>query len=176
VWSQTVAAPVCDTAGSKVTYDFSANATNIVPAGVATDGGANIEVKINGTSLGSQDLTGVNAGQIVQFVGAVPAAATMEVTLWNNGTAYSGNDSAIDDISLVQRGDCEPPCQVTHEGVWFNYTGKFTDTGAPLLNDPKWHALPAQPGGEHALSLRGFNTPYRPGVDKGKGDLASRAR
>jgi hypothetical protein len=170
VWSQTVAAPVCDTPNSKVTYDFTANATNILPAGVANDGGANIEVKINGTSIGSQDLTGVNAGQVVQFVGAVPAAASMEVTIWNNGTAYSGNDFAIDDISLIQRGDCEPPCQVTHDGVWFNYTGKYTGTGAPALNDPKWHALPAQPGGQHDVTVRGFNKPYQPGADKGKGD------
>ena len=120
--------------------------------------------------IGSQDLTGVNPDQVVQFVGAVPAAPTMEVTVWNNGTAYTGNDFAIDDISLIQRGDCEPPCQPTVNGVWFNYTGKFTGTGAPALNDPKWKALPAQPGGQHDLTLRGFDKPYQPGVDKGKGD------
>ena len=176
VWSQTVTAPVCSTPGSKVTYDFTANATNILrpdwiaehaPGGAA---GANIEVKINGVSIGSQDLTGVNPDQVVQFVGAVPAAASMEVTVWNNGTAFTGNDFAIDDISLVQRGDCEPPCQHVVNGVWFNYTGKFTGTGAPSLTDPKWHALPAQPGGQHDVNLRGFDKPYQPGVDKGKGD------
>ena len=127
-------------------------------------------VKINGTSIGSQDLTGVNPGNVVQFVGSVPWAPTMEVTIWNNGTAYSGNDFAIDDISLIQRGAIEPPCQVTHDGVWFNYTGKYTGTGAPALTDPKWHALPAQPGGQHDLAVRGFDKPYQPGVDKGKGD------
>ena len=175
VWSQTVTAPVCSTPGSKVTYDFTANATNILPPEWATDHGldapgANLEVKINGTSIGSQNLTGVNPDQVVQFVGAVPAAPTMEVTVWNNGTAYTGNDFAIDDISLIQRGDCEPPCQHVVNGVWFNYTGKFTGTGAPSLADPKWKALPAQPGGQHDVTLRGFAKPYQPGVDKGKGD------
>jgi len=175
VWSQTVTAPTCSTPGSKVTYDFTATATNILPPQWATDHGlnapgANIEVKINGQSIGSQDLTGVDAGQVVQFVGAVPAAPTMEVTVYNNGTAYMGNDFAIDNISLIQRGDCEPPCQHVVNGVWFNYTGKYTGTGAPELNDPKWHALPAQPGGQHDVTLRGFNKPYQPGVDKGKGD------
>ena len=86
------------------------------------------------------------------------------------GTAYSGNDFAIDDISLVQRGDIEPPCQVTHDGVWFNYTGKYTGTSAPELNDTKWHALPAQPGGQHDVDVRGYNQPYQPGALKGKGD------
>jgi hypothetical protein len=176
VWSQNVTAPVCSTPGSKVTYDFTANATNILrpdwiaehaPGGAA---GANIEVKINGTTIGSQDLTGNNPDQVVQFVGAVPAAPTMEVTVWNNGTAFTGNDFAIDDISLIQRGDCEPPCQHVVNGVWFNYTGKFTGTGAPSLADPKWKALPAQPGGQHDVTLRGFAKPYQPGVDKGKGD------
>jgi hypothetical protein len=175
VWSQTVTAPVCSTPGSKVTYDFTANATNILPpewaAARGLDApGANIEVKVNGTSIGSQNLTGVNPDQVVQFVGAVPAAASMEVTLWNNGTAYTGNDFAIDDISLIQRGDCAPPCVVTHNGVWFNYTGKYTGTGAPALTDKNWKALPAQPGGEHDVNVRGFDKPYQPGKDKGKGD------
>ena len=89
----------------------------------------------------------------------------------NNGTAYSGNDFAIDDITLTQHGDCEPPCQPTTNGVWFNYTGKYTGTGTPALNDPKWHTLPAQPGGEHKTSrCRVFDKPYKPGADKGKGD------
>jgi hypothetical protein len=60
----------------------------------------------------------------------------------------------------------------TTVGVWHNYTGKYSGGNLvpPALTDPKWHALPAQPGGEHALSLRGFNKPYNPGADKGKGD------
>ena len=175
VWSQKVTAPTCSTPGSKVTYDFTATATNVLPpewaaANGLTAPGANISVTINGTTIGAEDLTGVNPDQPVQFVGSVPAAATMEVTVWNNGTAYMGNDFAIDNISLIQRGDCEPPCQHVVNGVWFNYTGKFTGNIPPSLNDPKWKALPAQPGGQHDQTLRGFDKPYQPGVDKGKGD------
>lgn len=171
VWSQTITPEPSATPGSKITFDFTANATNILPPENVPDApGANISVTINGTSIGSQDLTGVNPGNVVQFVGSVPWAPTMEVTIWNNGTAYSGNDFAIDDISLIQRGAIEPPCQVTHDGVWFNYTGKYTGTGAPALTDPKWHALPAQPGGQHDVDVRGYNQPYQPGALKGKGD------
>ena len=68
VWSQSVTAPTCSTPGSKVTYDFTANATNILPPEYATNHGldapgANIEVTINGVSIGSQDLTGINPGR-----------------------------------------------------------------------------------------------------------------
>jgi len=169
VLSVTVNPEPCTT-GSTITYDFAANATNILPAGVASDGGANLEVKINGASIGSQDLTGVDPTNVVNFVGSVPWAPSLEVTLWNNGTAYSGNDFAIDDITLTQRGGCEPSCEVVTTGVWHNYTGKYTGTTAPALNDPKWHALPATPGGEHDVTVRGFDKPYNPGADKGKGD------
>ena len=51
-----------------------------------------------------------------------------------------------------------------------DHTGKFTGTGAPAMNDLKWKPLPATPGGEHALSLRGIDKPYNSGNDKGKGD------
>lgn len=172
VWSQTVTPEQCST-GSKITFDFTANATNILPPeNVPGAPGANISVTVNGTSIGSADLTGVNPGNLVQFVGAVNWAPTMEVVVWNNGTAYSGNDFAIDDISLIQRGACEPPCEPTVNGVWHNYTGKYTGGNLvpPALDDPKWKALPAIPGGEHDLAVRGFNKPYNPGADKGKGD------
>ena len=136
------------------------------------DGGAAISVTINGTPIGSEVVLTNDPTNVVEIVGAVPAAAdgSLEVTIWNNGTAYSGNDFAIDDIQLTQHGDCEPPCQPTTNGVWFNYTGKYTGTGTPALSDPKWHTLPAQPGGEHDLALRGFDKPYNPGTDRGKGD------
>ena len=63
------------TPGSKITFDFTANATNILPPENVPDApGANISVTINGTPIGSQDLTGVNPGNVVQFVGAVPWA------------------------------------------------------------------------------------------------------
>ncbi len=75
VWSQTITPEPSATPGSKITFDFTANATNILPPENVPDApGANISVTINGTSIGSQDLTGVNPGNVVQFVGAVPWA------------------------------------------------------------------------------------------------------
>ena len=108
--------------------------------------GANISVTVNGTSSVA-DLTGVDPTRV--GFDHHPDRATGHH--WNNGTAYTGNDFAIDDIWLYQRGDCEPPCLPVVPGVWHNYTGKFTGTGTPALSDPKWKALPAQPGGEHDL-------------------------
>ena len=175
VWEQVITTSPCTTPGSLVTFDFTANAMNILSAewvaanapGVVA--GANISVTINGVPLGaSQDLTTSNPGNVVQFVGPVAAAASFDVAIWNNGTAYMGNDFAIDNISLVQRGDCAPPCTDVVHGVWFNYTGN--SVGAPALNDPKWHALPATPGGQHDVDVRGFNKPYQVGTAKGKGD------
>ena len=174
VWQQTITASPCTTPGSQVTFDFTANAMNIlsaewVAANMPNDlGGANIEVKINDTVIGTQDLTSNSPGNFVQFVGSVPAAASFDVTIINNGTAYMGNDFAIDNISLIQRGDCAPPCVDTTHGVWYNYTGN--SVGAPALNDPKWHALPATPGGQHDVAVRGFDKPYQVGTAKGKGD------
>ena len=34
----------------------------------------------------------------------------MEVSIWNNGTEFMGNDFAIDDISLTQVGGCQLHC------------------------------------------------------------------
>jgi hypothetical protein len=161
---------VCETAGSNVTYTFAANMVNILPLDQFSTGGAEISVYINGTLLGGEVVLSNDPSNVIEIVGSVPASDPMTVTIVNNGTAHSGNDFAIDDITLTQNGECEPPCEPTVNGVWFNYTGKYTGTGAPALNDPKWHALPAQPGGQHDLSVRGFNLPYNPGADKGKGD------
>ena len=141
--------------------------TDHMPEGTAA--GANISVTINGVEIGHQDLPS-NVGVPVQFVGAVQAAPSFDVAIWNNGTAYMGNDFAIDNISLVQQGDCAPPCVNTTHGVWFNYTGNFKGVGAPQLNDPQWHALPATPGGQHDVAVRGFSKPYQVGTAKGKGD------
>jgi hypothetical protein len=143
---------------------------NILPLDQFSTGGAAISVYVNGTLLGGEIVLSNDPSNIIEIVGSVPASDPMTVTIVNNGTAHSGNDFAIDDITLTQNGECEPPCEPTVNGVWFNYTGKFTGTGTPALNDPKWHALPAQPGGQHDLSVRGFNKPYNPGADKGKGD------
>ena len=170
----TVQGQTCNTAGSTITFAFAANMYNIVPNGVAVDGGAKISVTINGTSIGSEQVLTNDPTNIAEIVGSTTAAAdgSLHVTIWNNGTVYSGNDFALDDITLTQVGDCEPPCQAVDNGVWFNYTGKYTGAAGttPPLNDPKWHALTAQPGGEHAFALRGYDKPYNPGADKGKGD------
>lgn len=170
VWEQTIQTSPCTTPGSVVTFDFSATAMNILRADYngGNNGGANISVTINGQPLGlGQDLTS-NLGVPVNFVGSVAAASSFDVAIWNNGTAYTGNDFAIDNISLVQRGECAPPCTDTVHGVWWNYTGNSATM--PAANDPKWHALPATPGGQHDVGLRGFDAPYQVGAAKGKGD------
>jgi hypothetical protein len=168
----TVQGEVCTTPGSNITFQFGANMTNILPLSYASDGGAAISVTINGTSIGSEQVLTNDPANIIEIVGAVPAAAdgSLNIIIWNSGIAYSGNDFALDDITLTQQGDCEPPCEPTTDGVWHNYTGKFNGPGAPALDDPKWHALQATPGGEHDLAVRGFDLPYNPGKDKGKGD------
>ena len=87
--------------------------TSCRPSGHAAvdDAGANISVTVNGTHdrLAGPDRRQPRPGRPVRR--RRPGGAVMEVTVWNNGTAYTGNDFAIDDISLIQRGDCEPPCQ-----------------------------------------------------------------
>lgn len=160
----------CDTPGSNVTYTFSANMANILPLSYSNDGGAKITVLINGVALGSEVVLTNDPANVIEIVGSVPASDPMTVTIVNNSTVLVGNDFAIDDIKLTQNGECEPPCQPTTNGVWHNYKGKFAGPGAPALTDPKWHALPATPGGEHDLAVRGFDLPYNPGADKGKGD------
>ena len=173
-----VSAPgvTCNTPGSTVGYTFSANMTNILPLSAASDGGAAITVYINGVALGSEVVLSNNPDNIIGITGSAPASNPMVVTIVNNGTAYSGNDFAIDDIKLTQVGECEPPCEPTTVGVWHNYTGNFAKTGVdvnhdgiPDLNDPNWHVLPAQPNGQHAVATRGFNAPYQTGKP-GNGD------
>ena len=108
---------------------------------------------------------------MIEIVGDVPASDPMTVTIVNNSTVKIGNDFAIDDITLTQNGECEPPCQHVANGVWFNYTGKFTGTGTPALDDTKWHALPAPPGGQHALSAARLRQAVQPRQGQGQGRL-----
>ena len=165
---------VCTTPGSNITFSFSAKMANVLPLAYANDGGAKITVYINGVSLGSEVALTNDPSNVVEIVGAVPAAAdgSLEISIVNNSTVLVGNDFSLDDITVTQNGDCEPPCQPTVNGVWHNYTGKYNGGNLvpPPLNDPKWHALPATPGGEHDLAVRGFDKPYNPGAAKGKGD------
>ena len=159
----------CNTAGSNVTYNFSANMVNILPLTAASDGGAAISVYVNGSLLGSQTVLSNDPSNVINIEGGVPASDPMTVKIVNNGTAYSGNDFAIDDITLTQVGECVPPCKDEIKGVWHNYTGKFTGTGVPALNDPKWQTHTNTPGGQHDLAQRGLGNPYQTGKP-GNGD------
>ena len=174
VFTVTTQGEVCTTPGSSITYSFQAKMANVLPLSYANDGGAKITVLINGESIGSEVVLTNDPSNPIEIVGSAPAAAdgSLVVSIVNNSTILSGNDFSLDDIVITQVGDdCAPPvCVPTTKGVWFNYTGKFTGTGTPALNDPKWHELPAQPGGQHDLALRGFDKPYQPGADKGNGD------
>lgn len=58
--------------------------------------------------------------------------------------------------------------------VWHNYTGNDKayppDGPGPALDDPNWHALPAEPNGVHAFELHTPNVPYNvSNDDKGRG-------
>ena len=166
----------CTTAGSNVTYDFSANMVNILPKDVASDGGAAISVYINNVLLGSQTVLNTDPSNIIHIEGGVPATNPMVVKIVNNGTAYSGNDFAIDDITLTQVGECKPPCKDEIKGVWHNYTGNFNKAGKdadhngiPDLDDPLWKVHTNTPGGQHEFSTHGVNQPYQTGKP-GNGD------
>jgi hypothetical protein len=175
VFTVTTQGEVCTTPGSSITFAFSAKMANILPLAYASDGGAAITVYINGESIGSEVALTNDPTNVVEILGSAPAAAdgTLVISVVNNSTVLVGNDFSLDDIVVEQVGDCAPPaCVPTTEGVWHNYTGKYSGGNLipPPLDDPKWHALPAQPGGQHDLAVRGFNKPYNPGADKGKGD------
>jgi hypothetical protein len=86
-----------------VKFQFSMNATNILRQGIVPgEAGAHLVVKVNGVQIGEADLTGQNPGNLIEFAGSVAPAATAHVEIVNTATQYSGNDFAIDDISLTQ--------------------------------------------------------------------------
>jgi hypothetical protein len=169
---------VCDNPLSQVRYTFGANMTNILPLSVANDGGAAISVLVNGQLIGSTTVLTNDPANQISISGSVQPAANMTVKVVNDGTAYSGNDFAIDDLTLTQVGECIPPCKDEIKGVWHNYTGNFVKNGLdvapkdgiPDLNDPLWKVHSNTPGGEHDFALRGVNKPYRPGKANGNGD------
>jgi hypothetical protein len=168
---------VCDNPLSQVRYTFGANMTNILPLSAASDGGAAISVFVNNQLIGSQTVLSNDPANQIAISGSVVPAANMTVKIVNDGTAYSGNDFAIDDITLTQSGECIPPCKDEIKGVWHNYTGNFTKNGLdanhdgiPDLNDPLWKVHSNTPGGEHDFATRGVNKPYRPGKANGNGD------
>lgn len=101
------------------------------------------------------------------------AATTPGLTLDSlaSGTSvYTTNSPVIQYRISTPQFKCEPPCNPTTAGVWHNYTGKYAGTApVPPLNDPKWKASPATPGGEHDVTVRGFDKPYQTGAAKGNG-------
>ena len=151
VWSQSIDITPCTTPGSTVSYTFSAHAANILrqdwidenAPGAAP--GANISVTINDQPLGAPaNILEGDPNTVVSITGsAVVTTSPLVVTIWNNGTAFNGNDFAIDDISLTQVGECTPPppsYKASSDTIWAGavtssdllaYTGKnpTIDTG-----------------------------------------------
>ncbi|KQS96999.1 hypothetical protein [Cellulomonas sp. Leaf395] len=85
VWQQTVTPCTCAT-GSNITFDVTAEATNILPLSASSDGGANISVYVGTTLIGQEDLTGFGPGN-PPFP---PSIGGKTIGFWNeqkNGTA-----------------------------------------------------------------------------------------
>jgi hypothetical protein len=83
-------------------YDFSMNATNVYDGAQGTDGGARLTVSINGQKIGGADLTNVVPGNQITIEKVVSYAGTAHIEIRNEAAFYSGNDFAIDNISLTQ--------------------------------------------------------------------------
>jgi len=58
-------------------------------------------VSLNGKQIGEKSLTGLDAGNGVEFKDTVSLANTVH-EIRHHATDYSGNDFAIDDITLTQ--------------------------------------------------------------------------
>ncbi len=87
VWQQVAEGVTCDVAGSQIEFSFTASVANVLPLDQESDGGANIEVLINGVSLGSEDLTS-NDGTPVEISDAlIPAAGTFTIQVVNHAHA-----------------------------------------------------------------------------------------
>jgi hypothetical protein len=112
VWQQTADGVTCDTPGSTIGFEFTADVANVLPLDQYSDGGANISVYINDQLIGSADLTS-NDGTPVSISSAmVPAADAFVIEVRNSATVYVGNDFSLDNLSLVQTGDCTAPVAV----------------------------------------------------------------
>ena len=87
----------------RIAFKFSMNATNVLRPGIVPgEAGAKLEVSLNGNPIGTADLTGLNPGNEVVLNGDVADTDEVKIEINNLATEYSGNDFAIDDISLVQ--------------------------------------------------------------------------
>lgn len=109
VWQQEADGTICSTPGSTLQYEFTADVANVLPLDQYSDGGANIEVVINGVSIGSADLTSNNGTPVSISGGLVPATNSVVIQVLNHATVYVGNDFSLDNLSLVQVGDCTLP-------------------------------------------------------------------
>jgi hypothetical protein len=121
VWQQSAAGTVCTTPGSTLAYEFKADVANVLPLDQYSDGGANIEVIINGVSLGSADLTANDGTPVTISGGAIPAVNPMDIKIVNHATQYIGNDFSLDNLSLKQVGDCVPPSNPSVGGKTIGY-------------------------------------------------------
>jgi hypothetical protein len=113
VWQQSAQGTVCTTPGSTLAYAFQADVANVLPLDQYSDGGANIEVIINGVSLGAVDLTSNNGTPVTIAGGSIPAVNPMVIKIVNHATQYIGNDFSLDNLSLKQVGGCTVPTTAT---------------------------------------------------------------
>jgi hypothetical protein len=91
VWSETLS--VTNGAG----YQFSLFASSVYPTSPAE-----LEMKINGVSVGTLTLTSTPGEWLAFNAGWAATSSTAVLSIYDLNTAYSGNDFALDDISFTQ--------------------------------------------------------------------------
>jgi len=110
VWAQEAPGVTCDVPGSLIHFEFTADVANVLPLDQYADGGANIQVFINGEPLGdSVDLTSNDGTAVPIGSNLIEAADTFLIEVRNSATVYIGNDFSLDNLSLVQVGECLAP-------------------------------------------------------------------
>jgi hypothetical protein len=115
VWEQVATGVTCDVPGSLIHFEFTAEVANVLPLDQYSDGGANIQVFINGDPLGaSVDLTSNDGTPVAISSNLIPAAASFDIEVRNTATVYIGNDFSLDNLSLVQVGGCLAPVTAEH--------------------------------------------------------------
>ncbi|GGN93866.1 hypothetical protein GCM10010112_82610 [Actinoplanes lobatus] len=83
------------------TYEFSMNAMNVYDQ---TGVGGDLTVVINGKPVATQVKLDGNAGEVVEVKDIVEYAPTVKIEIRNGSTLHTGNDFAIDDITLRMLG------------------------------------------------------------------------
>ena len=152
VWEQTATGVTCDVPGSQIQFEFTADVANVLPLDQYSDGGANISVFINGEPLGVPvDLTS-NDGTPVSITGdPIDAAASFKIEVRNTGTDYIGNDFSLDNLSLVQKGECLLPATVSFD----------VPTTDPTCEAGEMFSLPIEP-------REGYTLTFEPGTNPGE--------